>query len=304
VTDPALQLKRRGMKRFREIGVVSFLFTSASISIVVSVGILLVLAGEGIPFFQGHPVSDFLFGTRWSPLLEPKSYGVMPLLIGTMHIVVGASLVALPVGLASAIFLSEYASTGIRRVVKPTLEILAGIPTVVYGYFALTFVTPVLRMVIPSTQLFNSASAAIVVGIMILPLVASLCDDALAAVPDSLRHAGYALGATSREVSIQVVLPAALSGVIASFVLAISRALGETMAVTIAAGATPKMTFNPLESIQTITSYIVQVSLGDTPAGGVAYQTIFAVGLLLFLITMVTNIIAQRISGKARARLQ
>jgi phosphate transport system permease protein len=213
-------------------------------------------------------------------------------LAGTALIVVGAAIVALPPGLASAIYLSEYATPGFRAVVKPLLEILAGIPTVVYGYFALTSVTPFLSRILPSIEVFNAASGAIVVGIMILPMVASMCEDALTAVPDSLRRAGYALGATRGEVATQIVVPSALSGISASFVLALSRALGETMAVTLASGATPKMTLNPLESIQTMTAYIVQVSLGDTPAGTIEYRTIFAVGALLFAITLGMNLLA------------
>jgi len=232
---------------------------------------------------------------NWAPLLEPRAYGVLPLLAGTFLIVVGSALIAIPVGLASAIYLSEYASERLRGIIKPVLEILAGVPTVVYGYFALTTVTPFLKTILPQTQIFNAASAAIVVGIMILPLVTSLCDDALKAVPRSLRAAGHSLGATKLEVSLQVVVPGALSGILASFVLAASRAFGETMAVTLAAGATPNLTANPLESIQTMTAYIVQVSLGDTPAGGVEYKTIFAVGALLFVITLGMNVLAHRI---------
>jgi phosphate transport system permease protein len=188
----------------------------------------------------------------------------------------------------------------VRSILKPTLEVLAGIPTVVYGYFALTFVTPLLQLIIPSTQVFNAASASVVVGIMILPMVASLCDDALRAVPHSLRQGAYALGATSFETTTRVVVPAALSGVMASFVLAVSRAMGETMAVTLAAGASPKMTLNVLESIQTMTAYIVQISLGDTPAGTIEYQTIFTVGSLLFAITLVMNVIANRVLRRFR----
>jgi phosphate transport system permease protein len=220
---------------------------------------------------------------------------VLPLVAGTMLIVVGAALVALPLGLGSAIYMSEYASQKTRNWLKPILEILAGIPTVVYGYFALTFITPILKSIIPQTQIFNAANGSIVVGIMVLPMVASLCDDALRAVPSSLREGGFALGATRMEVSTRVVLPGALSGVLASFILAASRAIGETMAVTLAAGATPKLTLNPLESIQTMTAYIVQVSLGDTPQGTIEYQTIFAVGALLFVITLGMNLLGQRI---------
>lgn len=264
----------------------------AAISAVTTVAVIGILAVETWGFLQQISLVEFLFGTRWSPLLHPKSYGLLPLLAGTTLIVVGASLVALPVGLASAIFLSEYASERTRNILKPVLEVLAGIPTVVYGFFALTFVTPLLRIVLPDTHVFNAASAAIVVGIMVLPMVASLCDDAFRAVPDNLREGAYSLGATSFEVTTRIVVPAGLSGVFAAFVLAISRAIGETMAVTLAAGATPNLTMNPLESIQTMTAYIVQVSLGDTPAGTLTYQTLFAVSSVLFLVTLCLNIAA------------
>ena len=267
-------------------------FLCAAISVVTTVAVIAILAVETWGFLQHVPLTDFLFGTQWTPLLQPKSYGLLPLLAGTMMIVVGASLVAIPIGLASAVFLSEYASDRARSILKPVLEVLAGIPTVVYGFFALTFVTPVLKTVLPETHVFNAASAAIVVGIMVLPMIASLCDDALRAVPDSLREGAYSLGATSFEVTTRVVVPAGLSGIFAAFVLAVSRAIGETMAVTLAAGATPNLTLNPLESIQTMTAYIVQVSLGDTPAGTLTYQTLFAVGAVLFLITLVLNVVA------------
>ncbi len=260
----------------------------------------MVLAVETYSFLQTVPLTDFLFGTQWTPLLVPKSYGVLPLLAGTFMIVVGASLVAIPIGVASALFLSEYASDRAKRTLKPILEVLAGIPTVVYGFFALTYVTPLLKTVFPETQVFNAASAAIVVGIMILPMVASLCDDAFRAVPNSLREGAYSLGATSFEVTTRVVFPAGLSGVLAAFVLAISRAIGETMAVTLAAGATPNLTLNPLESIQTMTAYIVQVSLGDTPAGTLAYQTLFAVAAVLFLITLGLNVLANYVLNRFR----
>ncbi|NIA06648.1 MAG: phosphate ABC transporter permease subunit PstC [Actinobacteria bacterium] len=271
------------------------LFLCAFLSVVTTIAIITVLAREAFPFFREVPFLDFVAGTKWTPLLQPRSFGVLPLVCGTLLIVAGAALVALPIGLASAIYLGEYASRRVRSIIKPVLEILAGIPTVVYGYFALTFVTPLLATFFPSTQVFNAASASIVVGIMVLPMVASLCDDALRAVPDSLRQGAYALGATQFEVTTRVVLPASLSGVVASFVLAASRAIGETMAVTLAAGATPKMTLNPLESIQTMTAYIVQVSLGDAPAGTVEYKTIFAVAALLFAITLGMNIVAHKV---------
>jgi phosphate transport system permease protein len=270
------------------------LFLCALVSLLTTAGIIGVLLRETAAFGQDVPVLGFLTGTRWAPLIDPRSFGVLPLVAGTTLIVVGAGIVALPPGLATAIYLSEYASPKFRATVKPLLEILAGIPTVVYGYFALTSVTPFLARIFPSIEVFNALSGAIVVGIMILPMVASLCEDALSAVPDSLRRAGFALGATRGEVATEIVVPSALSGISASFVLALSRALGETMAVTLASGATPKMTLNPLESIQTMTAYIVQVSLGDTPAGTVEYRTIFAVGFLLFVITLGMNVVAHR----------
>ena len=271
------------------------------ISVLTTMAIIWVLASESLSFFRHVSPIDFLLGCRWAPLLEPRSFGVLPLIGGTVLVAIGALVVALPVGLASAIYLSEYAPSAARSVIKPVLEILAGIPTVVYGYFALTFVTPhVLRPLFPETQVFNAASAAIVVGIMIIPTISSLCDDAFRSVPGSLREAAFALSATKLEVSTRVVLPAALSGVIASVLLALARAIGETMAVTLAAGATPNLTINPLKSVQTMTAYIVQVSLGDTPAGTVEYSTIFAVGLLLFVITLTINLIAQRVFSRFR----
>jgi phosphate transport system permease protein len=287
-------------RRWKEGAIQSALFVCAVVSVVTTVGIVIILGKESFGFFRHVSPAEFLFGTRWTPLLEPRSFGVLPLLCGTLLVVAGSSLIAIPIGLVSAIYLGEYASDRIRRIVKPVLEVLAGIPTVVYGYFAVSFITPMLMKAIPATQVFNAASASIVVGIMILPMVASLCDDALRAVPQSLRQAAFALGATKYEVSTRIVVPGALSGVIGSFVLAVSRAVGETMAVTLAAGATPRMTLNPLESIQTMTSYIVQVSLGDTPAGTVEYQTIFAVGALLFAVTLAANLGAHRVLRRFR----
>lgn len=286
--------------RWGERVIESSLCFSATISVVTTAVIIFILAKESMGFFQSIPPADFFFGTSWVPLLEPSSYGVLPLLWGTLLITFGAALFAIPTGLASAIYLSEYASPKTRSIVKPVLEVLAGIPTVVYGYFALTFVTPLLRLLMPELQVFNALSGAIVVGIMILPTISTLSDNALRAVPDSLRQGAYALGATSYEVTTRVVVPAGLSGVMASFLLAISRAIGETMAVTLAAGATPNLSFTFLESVQTMTSYIVQVSMGDTPAGGIAYQTLFAVAALLFVITLILNIISQWVLSKFR----
>ncbi len=300
VSGPGSLRSAHAFTAWKEGGIRGVLFAAALISVLTTVGIIAVLAKETVLFFSEVPLFDFLLGTRWTPLLEPRSFGVLPLLCGTLLIVLGSALVAIPLGLGSAIFLSEFASPRVRAVIKPVLEILAGIPTVVYGYFALSFITPLLQGVLPSTKVFNAASAAIVVGIMILPMVASLCDDALRAVPRSLRDGGYALGATKLEVTSQVVLRGAMSGVLASFILAFSRAIGETMAVTLAAGATPRLTMNPLESIQTMTAYIVQVSLGDTPAGTLEYHTLFAVGSLLFVITLLMNLLAQKVLARFR----
>jgi phosphate transport system permease protein len=288
-------LRKRRLRDWREGTIGGVLLFCTLVSVLTTIGVIVVLGSESFSFFREVGLGEFLFGTRWTPLLEPRSFGVLPLVSGTMLIVVGAAFVSLPLGLGSAIYMSEYASQGTRNWLKPILEVLAGIPTVVYGYFALTFITPILKSILPQTQIFNAASGSIVVGIMVLPMVASLCDDALRAVPNSLREGGFALGATRMEVSTRVVLPGALSGVLASFILAASRAIGETMAVTLAAGATPKLTLNPLESIQTMTAYIVQVSLGDTPQGTIEYQTIFAVGALLFVITLGMNLLGQRV---------
>jgi len=287
-------------RRWGEFLIKFWLWLCAGLSLVTTVAIIVLLIAESLQFFRNVSPIEFFFGTRWVPLMQPQSFGVLPLLWGTVQITVGAAIIAVPLGLASAIYLSEYASDRMRAWLKPILELLAGIPTVVYGYFALTFVTPLLKTFIPSIQVFNALSGAIVVGIMILPTIATLSDNALRAVPVSLRQAAYALGATSYEVTTRVVVPAGLSGVIASFLLGISRAIGETMAVTIAAGATPNLNFSMLESIQTITAYIVQVSLGDTPSGGVAYQTLFAVATLLFFITLLINVISQWILSRFR----
>jgi phosphate transport system permease protein len=283
-------------RNLRERGVWLVLITCAALSIMTTAAIILMLLKESLPFFAHVPLTAFLFGTEWAPLFAPPKFGVLPLVVGTLHITLGSALVAVPFGLASGIYLSEYASSHVRSVVKPMLEVLAGVPTIVYGYFALTFVTPfILKKVFPGTDVFNSAAGAIVVGIMILPLIASLCDDAFRAVPASLRHAAYAMGATKFEVSLHIVLPAALSGVIAAFILALSRAVGETMAVTLASGATPRMTLNPLTSIQTLTAFIVQVAQGEAQQGEVGYQSIFAVALVLFAITLLMNFLAHKV---------
>ncbi len=268
------------------------LFACAFLSVVTTAGIIYVLVSESIHFFAHVSPWAFLTGTRWAPILEPQSFGSVPLLWGTLQIAIGSGLIAVPLGLGCAIFLSEYASDGVRMIVKPVLEVLAGVPTVVYGYFAVTTVTPWLSKFIPQIEVFNALSASIVVGIMVLPLIASLSDDALRAVPKSIRYAGYALGATKAEVSTNIVVPGALSGILASFVLALSRAIGETMAVTLAAGANPHISFNFLESIQTMTGFMVQISMGDVAMGSIEYQTLFAVGLTLFLMTLGMNLLS------------
>nr|WP_028546219.1 phosphate ABC transporter permease subunit PstC [Paenibacillus taiwanensis] len=276
------------------------LFLCAAVSILTTIGIVYTLFSETISFFKSVPIFDFIFGGKWSPLIEPKSFGIWPLLSGTFLITLIAILVAVPIGLASAIYLSEYAPERVRKIVKPVLEVLAGVPTIVYGYFALTFVTPLLKSIFPDMSVFNALSAGLVVGIMIIPMVSSLSEDAMSAVPKSLRHGAYALGATRFEVALKIVVPAAFSGIVSSAVLAFSRAIGETMIVSVAAGSTPNLTLNPLESIQTMTAYIVQVSLGDTPHGSVEYGTIFAVGLTLFIITFLLNILALYVARRFR----
>ncbi len=283
---------RRGRGSSIEGTIVRWIFFGcALISIFTTLGIVFILIGQSIGFFSEVSIVEFLTGTRWTPILKPTAFGVLPLVAGTLLVTVLAALVALPVGLATAIYLAEYAPDKARRALKPLIEILAGIPTVVYGYFALTFVTPQLQRLFPDMIVFNALSAGVVMGIMIIPMVSSLSEDAMISVPRSLRQASYALGATKLETSIKVVVPAALSGIVASFILAISRAIGETMLVTIAAGATPRITANPLESIQTMTAYIAQLAQGEASHDSVEYKTIFAVGLLLFVMTLALNLL-------------
>jgi len=303
VFDPAALAHKR-TRNLAEHVIGLLLFLCAAASTLITVGIVLVLLRETISFFSSVSLIDFLTDPQWTPLFQEKHFGILPLAAGSFMVAAGAAVVAVPTGLLTALFLSEYASERLRAFLKPTLEILAGIPTVVYGYFALTFVTPVLRALFPSTEVYNAAAASIVVGIMIIPTISSLSEDALRAVPSSLREGAYGLGATKLEVSTRVVLPAALSGVIAAFILGISRAIGETMAVTIAAGQMPNLTLNPLESIETMTAYIVQASLGDTPHGSIGYQTLFAVGMTLFLITLAMNIVSQLILSRFREAYQ
>lgn len=287
-------------QRLKEEAIRRVFFACSILSIFTTLGIILVLIYETVEFFKVVSLWEFVTDTQWTPLFAQKHFGILPLLSGTFLVALGAMLVALPLGLLSAIYLSEYAHEGFSRTVKPILEVLAGIPTVVYGYFALLFVTPLIQEVLPQTSVFNSLSASIVMGIMILPMVSSLSEDAMQAVPRSLREAAYAFGATKFEVATRVVVPAALSGIAASFILAVSRAIGETMIVAIAAGQNPTLTFNPLVPIETMTAYIVQVSLGDTPTGTLEFKTIFAVGMTLFVMTFALNLLSQRIVRRYR----
>lgn len=276
----------------------------ALVSIATTLGIVVVLAKETFIFFQRVSPVEYFTGTRWAPTIAPESYGVLPLFAGTLLVTLGAGLIALPLGLLAAIYLSEYAPIGVKRLLKPALEVLAGIPTVVYGYFGLFVVTPMLRDLFPSVEVFNAASGFIVVGIMILPLVSSLCEDALSAVPMALREGAYGLGSTKLEVTTRIVVPGALSGIMASFILALSRAVGETMAVTLACGSTPNLTFNPAEGIQTMTAFIVQISKGDTPSGTTPYYTLFAVGMTLFVMTLLMNMLSQWLVSRFRLAYQ
>lgn len=290
----------RVVRRRLEFLIERLLFVCAAASVLVTAGIIGVLLFETLGFFREVPITDFLFGTVWTPLFSDRQFGVLPLVAGTMLVSAIAMLFALPLGVLAAIYLSEYAPSRVRRIVKPVLEILAGIPTVVYGYFALLYVTPLLQQIFPSMSAFNALSPGLVMGIMILPLVSSMSEDALHAVPNGLREGAYALGATRMQAALRVVVPAAFSGISASFILAASRAIGETMIVAIAAGQQPKMTLNPLESVETMTAYIVQVSLGDSPSGSLQYRTIFAVGMLLFLMTFALNLISNWLRRRYR----
>jgi phosphate transport system permease protein len=262
----------------------------AFVSVITTIGIVITLIFETIEFFQDVSLWRFLTDRQWTPLFSNAQFGIFVLISATIMTSVIAILVAVPIGLMAAIYLSEYASPQLRKWMKPALEILAGVPTVVYGYFALLTVTPFLQKFVPGLQGFNALSAGLILGVSIIPLVASLSEDAIYSVPRSLRDGSYALGTTKRETITSVVLPAALSGIVASIILAVSRAIGETMIVTLAAGQNPRLGFNALVPVQTMTAYIVQVSLGDTPAGSLAYKTIFAVGMTLFLITLALNL--------------
>ena len=278
-------------KRLLERSINFYLIACVSVTVLVTTTVILILGKDCLEFFSQVSLREFFLGTKWEPLIDPRSFGVLPLVTGTFVVVFGAIVIALPLGLLVAVFLSEFSSKRVRSFIKPILEILAGIPTVVYGLFALTFITPLLKKVFPEIEVFNALSAAIVVGIMILPMITSLCDDAFKALPGSLKQGAYALGGRPYEVVLNIIIPAAFQRIGAAVILALSRAVGETMAVTLAAGANPNLTLNPLKSVQTMTAYIVQVSMGDIPAHGVEYLTCFAVAGLLFFITWAMNAI-------------
>lgn len=292
---------RRSSPRYGEAVVRVILIICAAISIFTTVAIIWSLFVPAIQFFQDVPITEFLFGTQWSPLFADAHYGVLPLVCGTLVITAIACIVAIPLGLVSAIYLSEYAKPRTRKTIKPILELLAGIPTVIFGFFALEFVTQVvLQNIWPQTEVFNALSAGLVMGIMIVPTIASLSEDAMSAVPAGLREGAYALGSTKRQVATKVVVPAALSGIIAAFVLGISRAIGETMIVAIAAGLQPALSLNVLDGMQTMTSYIAAAGSGDLPTGTTEYKSIFAVGALLFIMTFIMNAISIRLVRKYR----
>jgi phosphate transport system permease protein len=291
---------KHSQRRIIEFFIERALFLCAVGSVLITAGIIAVLVFETAAFLAEVSIVEFLTGTEWTPLFSEKHFGVLPLVAGTALVSIIAMVVALPAGLLSAIYLSEYAPSRLRRIVKPLLEILAGVPSVVYGYFALLFVTPTLQQFIPSLSGFNALGPGIVMGIMILPLVSSLSEDALQAVPNGLREGAFALGATRMQSTLRVVVPAAFSGISASFILAVSRAIGETMIVAVAAGQQPRLTANPLVPVETMTAYIVQVSLGDTPAGTLEYRTIFAVGMLLFVMTFLLNLASNRLRRRFR----
>ena len=285
----------------REAPILAFLFLCALVTIVTTVGIVIVLLAEAFQFFREVSIVEFLTGTEWTPLFSIKNFGVLPLLSATVLISFLALSIAVPVGLLTAIYLSEYAPDRVRSTVKPVLEVLAGIPTVVYGFFAISFINPtIIRPIFETETLFTALGAAMAMGVMLIPMMASLSEDAMRAVPTALREAAYGVGSDRFQVSVRVVVPAALSGIVAAALLAFARAVGETMIVTIAAGGISNLSLNPLEAMQTMTAFIMQVSTGDTERGSVEYESIFAVGLMLFVFTLSLNMLAQVVIAKFR----
>jgi phosphate transport system permease protein len=294
---------RRSRPRHGERVIQALLFLAAALSVATTVGIVLALIPPTIDFFGEVGVGEFLTGTEWSPLFSDPEFGVLPLVGGTLMTTAIAIAVAMPLGLGAAIYLSEYATGRVRRSLKPVLEVLAGVPTVVYGFFALTAVTPFLQAIWPvgsGPEVFNALTGGLVMGIMIIPTVASLSEDAMGSVPGGLREGAYALGSSRMQVAVRVVVPAALSGIVAAFVLGISRAIGETMIVAIAAGQQPNLSFDPLEGMQTMTGFIASAAIGDLSSGSTGYKTIFAVGSLLFVMTLVMNLISIRLVRRFR----
>ncbi len=291
---------RRARPRYGERAIEGVLLLAALVSVATTVGIVVALLEPSIEFFREVSFLDYITGTDWSPLFTPSQFGVLPLVAGTLTVTAWACLVCMPFGLGAAIYLSEYARPRVRQILKPALEVLAGIPTVVFGFFALTFFTPLLKDIGIEVGTFNALSAGLVMGVMLIPTVASISEDAMTSVPQDLRDGAYALGANRLHVSTRIVVPAAISGIIASYVLAISRAIGETMIVLIAAGTLPQLTFDPREQIETMTAFIGATGIGDVPTGSIEYKTIFAVGLTLFAATLVMNVIAIRLVRRFR----
>lgn len=297
------QSKRHGEKAIRWA-----LASCAVLSVLTTTAIVISLIGPTIGFFEIVPIGDFLFGTDWTPQFEPPSFGVLAIVVGTLNVALWAMLFAIPIGLGTAVYLSEYASPRVRKTLKPTLEILAGIPTVAIGFFAVSFILPEIIVPLWPGDLFGGATgkpfmalaAGLGIGLMIVPIIASISEDAMSAVPRGLHEGAYALGATKAKVAIRVIFPAALSGIVASIVLAISRAVGETMIVVLAAGSTPQLTFNPVEAIQAMTSYIATTATGDISTGSVDYKSVFAVGTVLFVMTLIMNIVSIRLVRKYR----
>lgn len=284
-------MKRKLTRKIKEGAIETILFLSALSSVFITISIVVVLSYESFGFFKEVPLIEFLTGKEWTPLFAEPKFGILPLISGTLLTTLIALIVALPLGLTAAVYLSEYAPHRLKEIIKPILELLAAVPTVVYGYFALLFLTPILQKFIPDLSGFNALSPGIIMGIMIIPYVSSVSEDAMRAVPMHIREGSYAMGATKLQTAFKVVIPSAFSGIAAAFIIGISRAVGETMVVAIAAGGMPNLTANPLEPVQTLTAYIVAVSLGDVPHGTIEYKTIFAAGITLFLITLVFNII-------------
>lgn len=297
---PSDRLKKDRTRHMKEQVIEAILFLAAFVSVFTTVAIVYILVSESLVFFQHVPLTDFLFDTQWTPLFDDAHYGIMVLLSGTITSSLVALLVAIPLGTVIAIYLSEFATFKVREIAKPFLELLGGVPTIVYGYFALMFLTPILQAIYPDLPGFNLLSAGLIMGVMIIPYVASLSEDAMRAVPMSLREGSYAMGATRLQTAIRVVMPAATSGIASAYILGVSRAVGETMILAVAAGMQPNLTFNPAEPGATITSFIVQVALGDLPHGSIGYQTIFAAGLTLMLLTLAFNLLGYYMRKKYR----